>query len=344
MKRLDIIIICAASLALLPSCRQIAEIKGEKVKREPVSVHVQEVSFSDNELCASYVGTVEPSKSAIVSSRHSGTLTSLKVRKGERVSKGQVIAEVESQNVRSAYDMAQASLAQAEDGYRRAQQVHDSGSIADVKMVEVEAKLKQARAAAESASKAVEECTIKAPFAGVIDEVIAEEGVSVDVLGPVVRLVDVSRPEIHFSVPENEIGGAAEGKRISVEISALGLSDIAGRIESRGVIASPLSHCYECTAALYDIPQGLMPGMVCKVSLSGSGEMGATVPASVIQTGSDGRYLWLIRDGKVCRQTVTVGGFSGKGVLITGGLNDGDQVIVRGYQKVSSGMEVKIEQ
>ena len=49
----------------------------------------------------------------------------------------------------------------------------------------------------------------------------------------------------------------------------------------------------------------------------------------------------MVRDGRVCRQDVKTGGFAGKGVLISEGLQEGDLVIVRGYQKVSSGMEVQ---
>ncbi len=334
----------AAAIVLLPSCKHLPLIRTDESRREPVGVYVQEITVGSSRASSGYVGTVEPSRSALISSRHSGTLTALEVKRGERVSKGQVIAIVESQSVKSAYDMAQASLAQAEDGYKRARQVHESGSIADVKMVEVDSKLKQARAAAASASKALEECTIRSPFDGVINEILTEEGVSVDPLGPVARIVDISSPEIRFSIPENEIGAAYEGQRVSIEIGALNLGGIPARIESKGVVASPLSHCYECTAALQTVPQGLMPGMVCKVSLSGDEVSGAVIPASIVQTGSDGRYVWLVRDGIVHRQPIKLGGFSGKGVLVTEGLGDGDQVIVRGYQKVSSGMKVKIEQ
>ena len=65
---------------------------------------------------------------------------------------------------KSSHEMAHATLDQAEDGYRRAEQVYRSGSIAEVKMVEITTKLNQARAA--SADKALEDCTIKAPFDG----------------------------------------------------------------------------------------------------------------------------------------------------------------------------------
>ena len=87
-----------------------------------------------------------------------------------------------------------------------------------------------------------------------------------------------------------------------------------------------------------------MPGMVCKLSLIEGVSPRIIVPASVLLTGSEGRYLWLAKDGKAVKRAVKTGGFSGKGIVITDGLEEGDMVITGGYQKVSSGMEVKAEE
>ena len=87
-----------------------------------------------------------------------------------------------------------------------------------------------------------------------------------------------------------------------------------------------------------------MPGMVCEVHVSERGGHGAMVPASVVQTGAESRYLWTVRDGRAQKTPVKVGGFSGNGVIITEGLDEGDLVIVEGYQKVSSGMKVTTEE
>ena len=93
-----------------------------------------------------YVGTVKASKTAVLSCSYSGTLKELRADVGDIVRKGDTIAVIESQNVISAKQMADAVLTQAEDGYRRLSQVYESGSVADVKMVEVRTQLDRARA------------------------------------------------------------------------------------------------------------------------------------------------------------------------------------------------------
>ena len=86
---------------------------------------------------------------------------------------------------------------------------------------------------------------------------------------------------------------------------------------------------------------GLMPGMVCKVS-AGTAGSGIVIPASSVKTGMDGRYVWIVRDGKAARRSIETGGFSGDGVIVESGLASGDLLIVEGAKKVSSGMTVKV--
>ena len=263
----------------------------------------------------------------------------MNVSEGDFVRKGDVVAVVESQTVKSTWEMAHASLRQAEDGYSRLMQVHGKGGVADVKMVEVETQLSKARASAAAADKALEDCRIKAPFDGVVGDVSAEQGVEVSAMAPLVRLLDISSVEVKISVPESEIAGMSINDRAVVSVPALGEIRFPAVLESKGVSASPVSHTYACSMAPEAKVPGLMPGMVCKVTFEDESHA-VCVPASVIRTDSDGRYVWVVEDGRVEKRHISSGGFSGKDVVVTSGLAEGDAVICEGIQKVSSGMYV----
>ena len=239
--------------------------------------------------------------------------------------------------------MADAVLAQAEDGYRRLSQVYESGSVADVKMVEVRTQLDRARASARAAQKALDDCTVKAPFDGVIGEVFAEQGVDMNAIEPLVRLMDISSVEISFSVPEKEIGSIAPGDRFSVDVPAMGGTAFLATVKSKGISASRLSHSYECTLSPSMPVKGLMPGMVCKVYGRTQNGSSIVIPASVVRTDGTGRYVWTVTsENTVEKRYITAGGFSGKGIVVDSGLEEGDKVITEGTQKVSGGMKVKI--
>ena len=211
--------VAATAALLLSSCSGRTVFENRKPRQEDIPVRVMTVESVENTGTKSYVGTASASKSALLSCRYSGRLVSLNVQEGDFVKAGQVLAEVESQSVRTSYEMAAATLKQAEDGYARASKVYGSGSISDVKMVEVETRLSQARAAAEAAEKAIEECRIKAPFSGVVGDIMADEGVEVDPLDNILSLLDITSVKILFPVPENELGqiiGSDTGSIISM--------------------------------------------------------------------------------------------------------------------------------
>ncbi len=336
MKR-NLVIVMAAAV-LLSGC---GSRNGEQQNApRTVNVQVQVVECSPNVNSKSYVGTVEPSKSTVLSSRYPGTLVKLAVSQGQRVAAGAVIAEVDAQSVKSALETAEATLEQAQDGYDRLKKVYESGSVADVKMVEIETKLAQAEASVKAARQAYEDCTIKAPYAGVISDVYVDEGIELSLAEPIAKIVDASSLEITFPVPEGEIGNITVGSEVFIKVPALDDQTIECRISKKGVTASPLSHSYECTLKPAGTASGLMPGMVSKVYLTRNGDEKIVIPAGAVKTGEYSRYVWVAENGKAKRVDVTVGGFSGDGVIVTSGLNVGDRLIVKGGQKVSTGMNV----
>jgi RND family efflux transporter MFP subunit len=293
-----------------------------------------------------YVGEINASGSAIISANHSGILESINVEQGSHVSRGEVLAEVISKNVLASYEMAHATLRQAEDGYERVKKVHESGTVADVKLVEIETQLAKARAAARSSEESLEECKLKAPFNGTVSDVLVEEGIHVNPATPVLKIVDLSTIEVTIPVPEGEIGKIRIGQKALIDVPALGITGIEAHVELKGVTAASPSHTYRCTLVPDKKQTDLYPGMVCKVRLSEeSDSLRIRIPASSIEMDSKGRFVWIVEDGVVGKSYVTVDGYQEQGVIISSGLEPGDKVIVKGAAKVSTGMKVNsIEQ
>ena len=134
-----------------------------------------------------------------------GTIGQLNVKVGDRVRKGQPLATIDPQTSRNAYDMAHATRVQAEDAYRRMKQLHDKGSLSEIKWVEAQSQLQQAVAAENIARKNLDDCTLTAPCDGIVSETNGEPGQNVVPGPPVVKLVSTTLLNVVVSVPENEI-------------------------------------------------------------------------------------------------------------------------------------------
>ena len=336
--------ICAAILllALLSGCRGRSILMPARQTPEPVVVKVQRASASGGDGAAGYVGTVESRHTASIVAPVAGTLVSLPVREGMRVGKGQVLARIESQSVTSACEAAASRLSQAEDAWKRIQIVRESGTVTEVEYVKVKTLLDEARAADAAARDMKDRCTVRAPFSGVVDMVSLTEGVSTFPAEQILRMVDVRSLEIRFPLPESEFSAHETGEEMRVEIPALETS-ATGVLSVKGSTASPLSHSYTCSVSLKERIPGLVPGMVCKLYLPEHGPERIVVPTSAVMTDMDGRYVWTATDGVVDKRRVTVGGYSGNGIVIAEGLDASDLVIVEGGRKVSTGMQVQTQ-
>lgn len=346
MKRIVLLSLAVATMSLA-SCDRVRSHIDDAASRfqrksatDPVTVRVLPAGETQMTGTACYVGTVESSRSSSITCPCPGTVAEVYVREGQRVRAGERLARIESQTVTSAYEMARATLDQARDAMSRLEKVYGSGSVPEIKLVEMKTNLDKAAASEKAAAKALEDCVVKAPFQGVVDGLNVSAGEDSEFARILMRVVDPSSIEIHFPLPENEYMNVAPGDTTEVVIPALGKT-FRARVNVKGAVASRLSHSYDCTLGGFTCPSGLMPGMVCKVYLSHGTGCGTVVPATSVMTDGNGRYVWVVRDGVVAKSYIEVGGYSGDGIVAMG-LGDGDAVITEGVRKVSTGMSVKI--
>ncbi|MGM9735693.1 MAG: efflux RND transporter periplasmic adaptor subunit [Candidatus Cryptobacteroides sp.] len=336
--------LCAAACI---SCKEAESLKDKLRKEtvpEPVCVSVMEVTGTDDVCLRNYVGRVEPSQNVVLTTQFPGKVEAVNIKKGRQAKAGDVIAVLKSESVESAYAMALATLEQARDGYDRMMQVYPKGGVTEVQKMEITTQLKKAEASYEAAKDALEKCNVKAPYSGVVDEVFVEEGVELGLSAPIARILNVSDVEIHFPVPENEIKGISAGGMAEVEVPAAAVT-VDARVVIRGVNASALSHSYDCVLVPETACPDILPGMVCKVRLRSDNGRRIIIPMRSVMTDSQGRYVWCAAsDGTIQKKYVVTEGFAESGVIISGGLEEGDRLVVDGHRKVSTGMKVKVKE
>ena len=332
-----------APVLLLSAC--VRKDKGFDGTPAPVKVEVIQVGAETGSSSSRYSGTVEEENGTILSFATAGTVEGVFFKEGQRVSKGQLLATLNSTQARNLYDAAKASLAQATDACRRMKELHDKGSLPDIKWVDAQTALDQARSAERVAAKSLADCRLYAPFSGVIADKSVERGQNVAPGSPVGRLVTVGELKVKVSVPETEIDGIALGQQATVSIAALGGRSYTGKVSEKGILADPMSRSYDVKIRISNSDGKLMPGMVADVALT-SGSPRATacvVPADVVMLDENNReFVWLAQGGKAAKRFVTCGDYTPYGVTVASGLTAGDCIISAGQQKVSQGTRIKV--
>lgn len=314
----------------------------QSVASVPVKVKILKINPITIDKTNGYSGTVEEDNATSLSFPVAGTLKTINVTLGQHVSAGQLVATLDPTSMQSAYDAARASLIQAEDAFQRMKELHEKGSLPDIKWVEIQSKLEQARSVEEMAGKNLKDCNLYAPYSGVISRKDAEVGQNVLPGVSVLGLVSVKQLKVKISVPENEIANVSLNCEAAITVPALNDSRFMGKVVEKGIVANPLSRSYDVMIRVSDAAGQLLPGMVTRVNLSATGEHAAiVVPAYIVQLDEQNQsFVWINKNGIARKRTVIIGGYTATGVSVLSGLETGDEIITEGRQKVCEGTPV----
>ena len=316
--------------------------KSDKTQKyDPViPVQIDVVDFDDGNSYRNYVGSLKSEMKIALSFPLGGCITDIYVQNGQNVKKGAIVAKVDETSAKSLHEAALAALNQAEDGYKRLKKVHEEGGISDVRWVQMETDLEKARQTEISTRKHLEDCTIYAPQDGIIS---MDERVVGEYMRPseaFCHLIDMDQLVVTFSIPEKEIGLINIGDEAVAEIHALGDITRDIKIIDKSIVSNPFGHTYTVKAKIDLDGQDALPGMVAKIRLKSTAKSGIIVPASCVQTVSDGIAVWTLKNGRSYRRLIEVGDFVKNGVLVQNGLEFGDTIVTVGYQKLFNGAKV----
>lgn len=341
-------VMIALGALVLPGLNSCGLKKEKITAAPPVKVEVLAVSQSDVADSRTYSGTIESGDGSEVSFSVPGTIKNIYVAPGQKVSKGQLLADLEDASLVNSANIADATLAEAKDAYARLKKLHDANALPDIKWTEMQSKLTQAENAAAMAHRAVKDARIYAPVSGIIAEKTADVGQTVIPAVPVMKIVALGDVKVSISVPENEIAAMKPGREATVAIDALDGETRQAVLTEQGVVANPLSRAYDVKFRISNADGKLLPGMLCSVKLAPQADVeehtSIVLPPQAVLLSADNRnFVWLANGGKAQMRYIEQGGITADGIIVSSGINPGDSVITAGMQKVSNGTEIVTE-
>ncbi len=332
-----------ALLAFLSGCRASREASPGP---SPVQVVVEKARAAGESRPFVYSGTIIESETIPMSFSVTGTVTRVHVEEGQAVARGQLLAEIDDSTYRNAVLMTRASEKRAEDAFNRLSRMYKNGSLPEVKYVEVEAGLAQARAAAAVARKTLDDCRLYAGASGYVGKRSIEPGMIALPNVSSITLVRIDKVFARIPIPENDITLVRKGDPATVRVGALGDEDRPGTVEDVGVEADPLAHAYKVRIAVANPGGTIKPGMVCTASLRRPGRDGAlVVPTESVLVDETGRNFVYVLDStrsKALRTPVKIGALLAGGIEVREGLAPGAEVVVSGQHRLTDGAAVTV--
>ena len=340
-------------------------------------------------------GYITPRRRATIAAKITGRVTGVFFDEGTRVAEGQLLATLDDADVKRSLDSAKADrdaaqaaiadyevqLKNAQILLHRAEQLQKAGvqtqealdnaaTAADSLKAKIEL-AKQQVAASEArigmAQQAVDNCTIRAPFAGIVVSKDAQVGemVSPNSAGGgftrtgIATIVDMKSNEIEVDVNESYIARVENGQQVTATLDAYPDKPIPSRVRTVIPTADRQKATVKVRITILNLEKYdfILPDMGVKVAFLENEKPAAKdknkdkgpqavafIPKGAVRSDANASFVFLVRDGKVERRAVSLGTDRGTDVAILAGVSPGDSLVVKGPESLHDGDKVEIRQ
>jgi HlyD family secretion protein len=327
-------------------------------------------------------GYVTPRRRATVAAKITARVVDVYVDEGMAVAEGQLLARLDDSDAqrrllaaRTARDATAAAianlevnLANAERELKRQQDLEKDGvtSVQDLDLArttaeslraQIEAAKEQVRAADAQiavAQQDVDNCTVRAPFAGIVVSKDAQRGEMVSPVSAgggftrtgIATIVDMSSLEVEVDVNEAYIARVEPGQRVEAVLDAYPGWRIPCKVRTVIPTADRQKATVKVRISFDALDPRILPDMGVKVSFLAEPQPGrpaalALVPLAAVREDGGARVVFVVRDGTLERRAVGVGLVRGEEVEITAGVSPGEEVVVGGPEGLRDGERVK---
>lgn len=292
-----------------------------------------------------FPGKVEAGDSALLAFRVAGQIQAFRVRMGDRVNQGALLAELDPTDYQLQLDARQAEFELAQLGAERAQTLFAQQLISEDAYDTAQAGLATSEAKLEQARRQLSFCKLTAPFAGAIAFTYAMPSEVVGPQQPVLNLQDISTLEIRFNLPPRyqPLLQGEERARFSVSFELMPGVLLDARYKEADMQPDPDTNSYPVTLAV-DSPEDFSarPGMPVTIRMHHSSLSNTSwvLPSDALFDRTDGRgHVWRIDpiSNTVHKTAISL---DAEGGLLSG-LERGDQIVAAGVDRLREGQRVK---
>jgi multidrug efflux system membrane fusion protein len=336
----------------LAACSKPAE-KTEDIR----PVRAIKLASSDIDVNAEFSGEVRARVESRLGFRVGGKIVSRKVDVGTLVKQGQVLMQLDPQDLKLSQAQALAGLRAAETNrdlakaeLQRYQELRSKSFVSQAVLDAKESTYKAAQANVDASQAAYRGQSNQAGYAalvsdvdGVVTEVDAEVGQVVAPGTPVVRVAKAGEKEIVIGLPEDKVETLRRVRDVQVRLWADPKNLVAGKIREISPVADPSTRTYTVKVSIPDSLAEAKLGMTAVVQFaSKTPTPQIKVPLTALFYEKSATSVWVVEGGAVKLVPVAIGGVAGNEIVLASGVKAGQTVVTAGVNLLKPGQKVKI--
>ena len=336
-----ILIVTFALLASLAGCEEepAGNARGGWGGSAQVVTHRVELQPMVDEIQA--LGTARANESIEIRPRIPSLIERVIFIEGQLVEQGELLVELENNEIVAGLALARASLSESQSLYDRSKSLADTQAISASNLDELLAQVRVDEAQVEAAKARLDNTVIRAPFAGRIGLRRVSPGSFVSNLTIITTLDDLSKIKLDFSVPETFLTVLSNGMSITAHSLVYPDRVFSGVVTSIDTRVDPVSRAIQVRAIIPNPNELLKPGMFMSVDLQRDrGDVLVAPEQAIVPEGSN-QFVYVVADGLAEKRLVQLGRRIPGFVVIDDGLAAGEAVITEGTHKVRDGSAVE---
>ncbi|MDR0559369.1 MAG: efflux RND transporter periplasmic adaptor subunit [Prevotellaceae bacterium] len=291
-----------------------------------------------------YPCTLNPFEDNYLAPASAGRIEKIYVEVGSKVTKGQVIAQMD----RTQLVQAETNMKTLELDYIRLDTLSKLGSVAKQQYDQIKGQYDVAKT---NVAFLKENTQLTAPFAGVVSEKFFEDGEMFSGTpgsagkAAIVHLIQVDNLKAFVSIPEKYLPAIKQGMTVSVDAEIYENEKFEGTVFRIHPTIDPSSHTFQVEIKIPNSKNLLRPGMYSHISMELSKDDALIVPAAAVLKlqGSNDRYVFIVKDGKAKRVSTQLGRrFDDYVEIIADEVKEGDTIVIKGQARLFDGVKVEI--
>ena len=295
-------------------------------------------------------GNVKTKQNVLIYPEMAGTLENVYVKEGQNVYKGQALAKIDDGGMAQQVAQLEATTALAKTTFERQKRLWEQKIGSEIQFLQAKTNYEASQNQLAQLKKVLDKSTIRAPFAGVIDNVIKDQG-TVVAPGPgseVFRIVNLANMYIEADIPETYITNITDGKDVEINFPILNKT-LTTKVRQTGNFIDPANRTFKIEVGVPNNDKSIKPNLTAKLKINDyTSNEAILIPQSIISENAEGdQYVYVIKNisgdtGTATQTVVKTGKTQGDVIEILEGVTAGDVLIDAGARSVKNGQEVKI--
>ena len=289
-------------------------------------------------------------KNVLILPEFQGTLEQIFVSEGQKVKKGQLLAEINDSGLKEQVDQLIIQANFAKENFERTERLWNNSIGSEIQFLKSKSDFESSQKMVEQMKDRLAKTKIYAPFEGEIDEIISNQGSNlIPGISQILRLVNLDEIYAEASVSEKYIANIDKGTKVVVQIPLLG-REIVSEIIQTGNFINPSNRTFRVEVPVKNIDNKIKQNLDAKIKINIYSKPDAVViPLRIIREDATGKnFVYVmsedIKDGVyiTSKTFISLGNKNSNEVEVTVGLKIGDELVLEGANIVEDSQRVKI--